>query len=408
VHDLLVIGGGPAGSTCARRAAERGLDVVLIEKEYHPREKPCGGALSPRAKDLLGFEITNAIEREFQAALIYTPAGKQILLTRDGFNAYLVKRNTFDDFLLEKAKRAGVEVIQGSKVVAIEQLRRGVRALSVGDAYKAHLLVGADGVNGITGRQLGIRNGWDSESVALCLNAEFPMDSSDIERAMVTEDNQQTVINLYFGLVAIGYGWCFPKRDSLNIGIGCRMDKAANLRDRWSALVARIESSKKIKLQATKKASARMPLGGAKNRIIARRAMLIGDAAGLVSPISGEGISYAIESGILAADIACKVVAEKSAKCVIEYEQRLKHGVVRELEALRTIARILYGSMANIDIICEIAEKDSVLRGYMTDILTRSRPHSDVVDRMLRRMILHHPLKTIRLGFTNRGVVQGK
>jgi geranylgeranyl reductase family protein len=398
MHDLLVIGGGPAGSTCARRAAEGGLDVVLIEKEAHPLNKPCGGALSPRAVDLLGFEIKDAIERTFQAAVIHTPTGKKTILTREGLEACLISRSEFDRILLERARRAGVEVIQGTKIVAIEQLRKGIRALSVGDSYKGHLLVGADGVNGVTSKQLGIRKRWESKSVALCINAEFPAKSSDIERAMTTEGHTQNVINLFYGLVDTGYGWCFPKRESLNIGIGCRMDRATNLRDKWDSLIRRIEKSKNIKLEVTKKTSARVPLGGGRGGVIARRTMLIGDAAGLVSPVSGEGISYAIESGLLAADIAREAVAKESPLHLIEYEQMLKQGLARELKMLRTIARIIYRSRGNIDLLCAIAERDSVIRECMTDIVARTKPYSDVMSKIRNRMLLHHPLKSIRLG----------
>jgi geranylgeranyl reductase family protein len=398
MHDLLVIGGGPAGATCARRAAKGGLDVVLIEKDVHPRDKPCGGALSPRAIELLGFDIKDAIERAFQAALVYTPIGKKTILTRDGFEAYLVNRSEFDRILLERARQAGVEVIQGTKIVAIEQLRKGIRALSVGDSYKGHLLVGADGVNGITSRRLGIRKRWEPKSVALCINAEFPAESSDIESVMTIKGYEQNVINLFYGLVNTGYGWCFPKRESLNIGIGCRMDSASNLRYKWNSLIKQIERSKKIKLDISKKTSARVPLGGGKDRIIARRTMLIGDAAGLASPVSGEGISYAIESGLLAAEIACEAVAEESPLRLREYEQRLRHGLVSELKTLRTFARVIYRTRWNIDLLCGIAESDSVIREYMTDILARTKPDSDIMSKIRNRMLLRHPLKSIRLG----------
>jgi geranylgeranyl reductase family protein len=398
MHDLLVIGGGPAGATCARRAAEGGLDVVLIEKDVHPRDKPCGGALSPRAIELLGFDIKDAIERVFHAALVYTPTGKKTILTRDGFEACLVNRSEFDRILLERARQAGVEVVQGTKIVAIEQLRKGIRALSVGDSYKGHLLVGADGVNGITGRRLGIRKRWEPKSVALCLNAEFPAESADIESVMTIKGYEQNVINLFYGLVNTGYGWCFPKRESLNIGIGCRMDSAANLRYKWNSLIKLIERSKNIKLGISKKTSARVPLGGWKDRVIARRAMLIGDAAGLVSPVSGEGISYAIESGLLAAEIACETVAEESPLHLMEYEQRLRHGLVRELKTLRTFARVIYRTRGNIDLLCGIAESDSVIREYMTDILARTKPDSDIMSKIRNRMLLRHPVKSIRLG----------
>jgi len=399
MHDLLVIGGGPAGATCARRAAEKGLDVVLVEKAVHPREKPCGGALSPRVIDLLDFDVSHLFEREYQGALLHTPAGKQTVLTHDGFKGYLIQRSKFDDFLVKKAIEAGVEVIQGIEVVAIEQLRTGIRALGVGDSYKAHILVGADGVNGITSKQLRIRDKWDSDSVALCINAEVPMNPSDIEQVMAPKgDHSLTVLDLYFGLVELGYGWCFPLRESLNIGIGCRADKAQGLRDKWERLISHIEKTKGCKLEIAGEKSARVPAGGVNGRYVARRSMLIGDAAGLASPVSGEGISYAIESGILAADVAFDAVREKSSVRITSYEQKLKEGLLRELKMMRSITSILYKSNANIELICRIANEDSVMREYLTDILARVKPNADLWNQVRKRMFLHHPLMAIRLG----------
>jgi len=398
LYDLLVIGGGPAGATCARRAAEKGLDVILIEKSVHPREKPCGGALSPRAVDLLDFDISHLFEREYQAALLHTPDGKQTVLTRDGFKGYLIQRRRFDDFLLKKAIEAGAEVIQGTEVVAIEQLRKGIRALGVGESYKAHLLVGADGVNGITSNQLRIRDRWDPNSVAVCINAEVPTDPSHIELVTTHKEGRGlTVLNLYFGLVELGYGWCFPLRESLNIGIGCRMDKAQGLRHKWERFITLIEKTVGCKLDITGEVATRVPFGGLAGRYVTRRSMLIGDAAGLASPISGEGISYAIESGILAADIAFNSVSEKSSGLIIHYEQRLKQGIIRELKELRSLAKILYKSNTNIELLCKIAKEDALMREYMTDILARAKPNADIWNRILKRMLLHHPLKAIRL-----------
>ncbi|MFW9809868.1 MAG: NAD(P)/FAD-dependent oxidoreductase, partial [Candidatus Thorarchaeota archaeon] len=146
MYDLTVIGGGPAGATCARIAANAGLDVVLLEKAIHPRSKPCGGAIGPYALRILDLDISSVIDRTFHAAIVHTPAGKNVVLTSQELTGHLVKRDRFDAYLLQKAKDAGVEVIEGKEVVGIEQLRKGIRALAVGDSYKSHFLVGADGV----------------------------------------------------------------------------------------------------------------------------------------------------------------------------------------------------------------------------------------------------------------------
>jgi len=404
VHDLLVIGGGPAGATCARRAAQKGLDVVLIEKAIHPREKTCGGVLSPKAVHLLDFDVSHLFEREFHAALVHTPAGRRTLLTRDGLRGYLVQRSTFDDFLLKKAHEAGAEIVQGTKVVAIEQLRKGIRALCAGDSYRAHLLVGADGVNGIVGRELRIRSRWDPDSVAVCIKAEVEVDPSEINRMCTPEEGHgRTALDFYYGLIEWGYGWCFPKRDTLDIGIGCRMDRARNLRDKWEVLISHVNRTKGLDLKVTAKTSARVPFGGIIGSYVARRSMLIGDAAGLVSPVSGEGISYAIESGTIAADVAFEAVRNRSAARIVEYEHRLGQGLLRELKELRWLARILYRSNKNIELICAIVDEDSVMRESLTDLLARAKSQSDLLRQIRKRMLLRYPLKTIRLGLQQSG-----
>ncbi|MBN2229534.1 MAG: geranylgeranyl reductase family protein [Candidatus Thorarchaeota archaeon] len=397
MYDLLVIGGGPAGSTCARRAAERGLDVALIERCIHPRKKPCGGAISPRAIELLRYDLSQIARGEFHAARVHTPSGRTTVLTREGLTGLMIDRPTFDEFLLKKAIEAGVEVRQDTKIVGIEQLRKGVRALGVGDSYKAHLLVGADGVNGLSARILGIRKRWQADNIAVCINAEVPMKESEIARIARVDDNPaQIALDLYFGLIDWGYGWCFPKTNTLNVGIGCRVEYARNLRNAWESIISHIERTKGISLDVSQRTSARVPIGGITGRVIARRSMLIGDAAGLVSPISGEGISYAIESGILAADVAYEAVRDKSPVHIAEYDRRLKQGLNKELDNLRQLANILYRSSKNIELISKIASEDPVIGEYLIDVLARVSPFSNLKRRIYRRMLTRHPLKTIK------------
>ncbi|TFG32615.1 geranylgeranyl reductase family protein [Candidatus Thorarchaeota archaeon] len=399
MYDLLVIGGGPGGATCARRAAMKGLDVVLIEKKVFSREKACGGALSPRVINTLDFDISKIIERRFEAAMIHRPSGQKSILTRDDFKGHLIQRGHFDKYLLDKAKEAGVEVVEGTDILAIDQLRKGIRALSVGDSFKGHLLVGADGVNGISMKRLGIRNRWQNEEIAVCISAEVLLEPSEVERLMtMDESHQRYMIELYFGITEWGYGWCFPKMDRLSIGLGCRVDKAKHLRDKWIKFLTKLENQKGIRFKLTKKTSFRVPLGGIQSRYIGRRSMLIGDAAGLVSPVSGEGISFAIESGILAAEVAVESVQKKSPVHIIEYDRRLKKGLLRELRNLRFIAGIMHKSNENIERICSIADDDPVMREYLTDILARINTYSNLKLKITKQLLTHHPLKAIRLG----------
>jgi len=206
MHNLIIVGGGPAGASCARRAALHGLDVVLLEKSVHPRDKLCGGGLTPRTKDLVDFDINGVIERDIHAVRLISPSGRRPYLKRDTQAGYTVKRDKFDHHPLKKAEEAGTRVEQGNEVVAIEQLRSGIRVLTRDDSYKAPLLVAADGVNGIVARSLGIRKRWPSDRVGLCIAADVPVDSSEIERIMsVSEEEDCMPIEIYLGLVEWGF-----------------------------------------------------------------------------------------------------------------------------------------------------------------------------------------------------------
>jgi geranylgeranyl reductase family protein len=399
MHDLIIVGGGPAGASCARRAALHGLDVVQLEKSVHPLDKRCGGGLTPRIKDRVDFDIDGVIERDIHAARLISPSGRRPYLKRATQAGYTVKRAKFDHLLLKKAEEAGARVEQGTEVVAIEQLRSGIRVLTKGDSYRAPLLVAADGVNGIVARSLGIRKKWPSNRVGLCIAADVPVDPSEIERIMsVSEEEDCLPIELFFGPVEWGYAWCFPKWDELSIGIGCRMDRMSNLKGSWRDFVSMLERTRGIRVDPDSRRAFRVPIGGCEKRVIARRTMLIGDAAGLVSPISGEGIYYAIESGLIAADIAKNATESRNPHLVRNYQDIIKTSICRELNASMFIANIIYKSSSNIELICKIIQADPVMGELMLDIIAATKPLPQLKIALIKRLATRHPLKALRLG----------
>jgi geranylgeranyl reductase family protein len=401
MYDLIVVGGGPAGATCARRAAQHGLRVVLLEKTTHPRPKLCGGATNPRIHDLVDFDLTSVLERTFHAASIFAPSGRRVDCIRQDVSGHTIKRLDFDYFLIKKAKEAGVEVTQESPVVGIEQIKTGIRALVPGDSYKCRLLVGADGVNSTIAKECGIRSKWSSEKIGLCIAADVPIDPRELKRIMaVPNANDFLAIELYFGILNWGYAWCFPKTDEISIGVGCRLDKAINLREAWKIFVKRIEDSKEIKFDISKKSAFRVPLGGPESRLVTRRTMLVGDAAGLVSPITGEGIYYAMASGIIAADVAKETVDLKQPRHVWEYEQRIQKSIGAELESAKSIAGILYKSKKNLETVCRIASKDPVMRDLMIDFVIGARGAQKSRLSLAKRLLRHHPIDAVRLGLS--------
>ncbi len=401
MYDLVIVGSGPAGSTCARVAALAGLDVILIERKKHPRPKLCGGAINPRINRLIDFDLSAAIDVERNAAKVISPQGNIVTAARQDFKGYLVKRAKFDSFLLDKARQVGVEVIEGEKVISVEQLKRGVRALVKGDSFKGHILVGADGVNSTVAKALNIRKQWKPENVTLCIAADVPLEPSEISRIMRLNDNDSEIaIEMYLGVLKWGFGWCFPKHDEVSIGIGARMDKVKNLRIGWTNFIERLEKEKDVKFDISNRSAHRIPFGDTAARYSGRRSMLVGDAAGFVSPITGEGIYYAMLSGIVAAEVAIETVKQKKPLHVRTYDERIKAKIGGELRIARSISNMLYKSPNNVEMVCKLANDDDIIRDLIIDLVTGNKSYSIVRRELVKRLIKSHPLKALSLGLS--------
>jgi geranylgeranyl reductase family protein len=399
LYDLIVVGGGPAGASCAWKAASIGLDVVLIEKAHHPRHKLCGGALSPRTKDIIDFDLTPAIDREGHAVKVISSEGTIVTAVRDDFSGYLIKRPVFDSYILKMAKDSGVQVVEGTQVVSVEQLRKGVRALVRGDSFKGHLIVGADGVNSTVARSLNLKNKWSPNEFTLCIAADVSVDPSQIQLKMsLNGSKENTAIEMYLGVVDWGFGWCFPKSDEISIGIGARMDKVSDLRPFWKAFKIKLAEEKGFDLGNIESHSHRIPYSKPDGVYSGRRTMLVGDAAGLVSPVISEGIYYAMKSGIIAAQVASDIVRNKDPLLVRTFDERVQKEIGNELRIAKSISNMLYRSRNNAELICKMARDDDVLRNSIIDLIIGLKPYATVRRDILRRLVRFHPLKALRLG----------
>lgn len=395
----MVVGGGPSGSTCARDAALRGLDVVLIEQAAFPRDKLCGGALSPRVSSILDFDISSVIERPVHCAAVHAPSGRKFKVVRKDVTGHTVKRRNFDNYLLQKASEAGAEIVENTKVFAIEHLKSSIRILSHGDSFRSHLLVGADGVNSTIARESGIRKGWPPQRVALSIAADIPMDPDEIERILGFEGCMGLpAIELYLWAIQNGYGWCFPKRDEINLGLGYMMKhQIENLRVGWKAFLQRFEEEKGVHLDTSNQSAFRVPLGRLDLKVTSRRTMLVGDAAGLVSPITGEGIYYAIRSGQIAAQVAVETVKGRNPYHVAQYERRLKKEFGTEFSAANFASGVAYKSERNVELLCQLAVDDLVLQNLIIDLALGVRSISSIRMDITKHMLRHYPLKSLRL-----------
>lgn len=297
--DVLVVGGGPAGSTCAARLAEAGVEVLVIDRKTFPRDKTCAGWVTPQVFQVLGLDpadygrahVCQAITG-FRTGLI----GRDEIATDYGrIVSYGIRRCEFDHFLLE---RAGVECLLGE---AVQDLRRDGNAWIVNDRIRASAIVGAGGHFCPVARALGGRNGDHLVTVA-AQEIEFPIRPEDETQICLKGE----IPELYFCPDLSGYGWCFRKGDYLNIGLG-RLNS--------SGVAAHVQAFCGF-LRERGKVCCDLPerFHGHAYRIYERIApkliddgvLFIGDAAGLAYPQSGEGIRPAVESGQMAADVLAR------------------------------------------------------------------------------------------------------
>jgi geranylgeranyl reductase family protein len=288
-YDVAVVGAGPSGSTTAYHLAKAGARVLLLDRAEFPREKPCGGGVTARAFDRAPVDLTPVVEQVVDRVRFSYRLGQSFDYGYHQTLVYMTQRHRMDAFLMEQAVEAGAEFHGSSIVRNIELEKDGVRIAANGDVYEAGAVVGADGSNGVVARNAGLKPVTDPP---VALEANFPYGSHyAVEPWLDT-------LALELGSMPGGYGWSFPKADHFNVGCGGWHSQGGKLRTHLAAL------RKHYGLQATPMLNVRghhLPTRDEGAPIVRGRALLVGDAAGLVDPMSGEGIFSAFVSGHLAA-----------------------------------------------------------------------------------------------------------
>ncbi|HMB30401.1 MAG TPA: geranylgeranyl reductase family protein [Desulfohalobiaceae bacterium] len=304
--DVIVVGGGPGGSSAAYFLTQQGLSVLLLERKSLPRYKTCAGGVPTSALKIFPFQFDSIIEQYIHwSTFVY----KHQSVTQElpPKSLVMVMRDSLDNFLV---KRSGAEVMENCPVHRVVQERQNIQVITEnGRIFRAKYVIGADGVNSRVGKSLGIRN---NAQTGIALEAEIP-----VKELLLHRFHGHFVIGI--GVLKNGYYWIFPKSNHLSVGIGSMYCGVKSL----SSILSQSMAKHGICLEKKLLKAYPLPRYHGHRPIQNGRILLVGDAAGLVDPLTGEGIRPAIKSGQLAAEaIACGQIDRYSSriKATIGYD----------------------------------------------------------------------------------------
>ncbi|MGQ0520390.1 MAG: geranylgeranyl reductase family protein [Actinomycetota bacterium] len=340
-HEVLVVGGGPAGAACAYWLAEAGRDVLLVEKKAYPREKTCGDGLTPRSvKQLYDMGLADVLAGHHRFDGLRSLAFGRTLELRwpdhPDFpsHGYVVTRKDLDHLVAQRAEKAGATVWQGAEAVEPILDGRAVRGAVVqrkgehgpgATEVRAEYVVVADGANSRFGRALGTSRD-RSLPMGLAIRGYYESPRHDepwIESHLDIRDKT--------GAVLPGYGWIFPVGDGrINVGVGLlstsKRWKSVNTSHLMESFAACAPESWGIRPETScgPPTGGKLPMAFSLSPTIGPTHLVIGDAGGAVNPFNGEGICYAYETGRMAAEAIGAALATGDGRALEAYPRRVR------------------------------------------------------------------------------------
>jgi len=366
LFDTAIVGAGPAGSSAAYAMASKGYKVLLIEKASLPRYKTCGGGVVNKSMNLLPPEIQNIVERYCSVIELFDhQANLKFYKSRSYPVISMVMRKDFDFAILSLAKQQGLIVKDNCTLIELKNNNEHVELLTDKGEYKTKFVIAADGASGIISKKIGMNNN--------CYRIPA------LEYEVYVDEN---VFNKFankarfdFGVIQDGYGWVFPKKEHLSVGIGTLKKDKRNLNEmieKYFNLLG-LNDIKRIERHGYF-----IPLNRKRKNFSKERIILTGDAAAFADPLTGEGISYALLSGKLAADSIVEGNFEPKRVSYI-YNKKVKEKILNELKYAWFLSRMIYTHSKLRTIIFNAF--GSTLIDVMVDIMTGKRTYSELMTK---------------------------
>ncbi|HUC35857.1 MAG TPA: geranylgeranyl reductase family protein [Acidimicrobiales bacterium] len=367
IHDVLVVGGGPAGSSCAYWLADAGWDVVVVEKKHFPREKTCGDGLTPRAvRQLTDMGLAGALSGAHRYTGLRACAyGMTVELpwpdhTSFASAGYVITRHDLDQIVAERAEKAGATLWQGTEAVE-PMLEEGPVFAGPGVSLpacngatvvnretqrtkkiRARQVVVADGANSRFGRALGTTRD-RARPLGMALRGYYrsPRHDDDfIESHLDIRDSSGTVLP--------GYGWIFPVGDGrVNVGVGLLTVegrwRGVNTSKLMESFVAGAPKSWGLSPQSScgPPTGGKLPMGLSMSPRVGPTTLVIGDAAGAINPFNGEGIAYGYETGRIAASCIGRALAGEGREALADYEKQVNDAYGLYYQVARDFVKLI-------------------------------------------------------------------
>ena len=324
--DALIVGAGPAGAYLGYLLAGQGHAVAIIDKQRFPRDKVCGGGVSRKAIDLLDFDLGPVVEKPIHGAVLTYQNRSSTIKDLDAPAAVTVLRSEFDQFLLDRAVARGACFFPQTAFVDASERADSLLVATSGGDFGCRALFAADGAaSAVRGRLFGRELIRYVPALEALVRGDPDVTASCGDRALFD-----------FGGMVRGYGWIFPKRDHLNVGVyspyGGKSLRAQL--DRFLAAYPALAQARDIDYRG-----AIIPIGNRRNVFQRGRVCLLGDAAGLAEALFGEGIYFALKSAALAARAVAETGFDADSR---HYSALLAEQLLPELRAAERMARLIY------------------------------------------------------------------